>query len=233
MEHFGKLDFNISFNPTSAFPLDARTEFDTYDAALAAAQTAGEVGNKTSKYHYGMILTVHDGGVDKYVIQRDGTLKKLTAEDIDANDLGLEQDAETGLVYPTYKGVRSPNGIPLSGGNEVVTFNLIELGLPTIPADGTFVSLDMDTAEMRQALAKKVVKFVIAFSYGGLVLNGASFVVTPSGEQPAYQHTATLSMGNLLGFVTVLVSDTGVTAYARDINGYMDLYMEEALGGDY
>ena len=38
--------------------------------------------------------------------------------DIDADDLGLEQDEDTGLVYPTYKGVRSENGIPLaaSGG---------------------------------------------------------------------------------------------------------------------
>lgn len=33
---------------------------------------------------------------------------------IDPDDLGLEQDAETGLVYPTYRGVRSENGIPLA-----------------------------------------------------------------------------------------------------------------------
>lgn len=40
---------------------------------------------------------------------------------IDPDDLGLEQDSETGLVYPTYRGVRSENGIPLAaaggGGN--------------------------------------------------------------------------------------------------------------------
>lgn len=33
---------------------------------------------------------------------------------IDPDDLGLEQDEETGLVYPTYRGVRSENGIPLA-----------------------------------------------------------------------------------------------------------------------
>lgn len=35
-----------------------------------------------------------------------------------ADDFGLEQDTDTGLVYPTYKGIRSENGIPLaaSGG---------------------------------------------------------------------------------------------------------------------
>ena len=37
---------------------------------------------------------------------------------IDPDDLGLEQDKDTGYVYPTYRGVRSENGIPLaaSGG---------------------------------------------------------------------------------------------------------------------
>ena len=37
---------------------------------------------------------------------------------IDVNDMGLVQDSETGYVYPTYRGVRSANGIPLaaSGG---------------------------------------------------------------------------------------------------------------------
>lgn len=33
---------------------------------------------------------------------------------IDPDDLGLEQDPDTYYVYPTYKGVRSENGIPLS-----------------------------------------------------------------------------------------------------------------------
>lgn len=77
MKEFGKLDFSTSFDPTSAFPLDARCEFDSYDAALAAAQTAGEVGNKESKYYYGMIFTVHGETVEKYVVQTDGTLELL------------------------------------------------------------------------------------------------------------------------------------------------------------
>lgn len=35
---------------------------------------------------------------------------------IEVDDLGLEQDKDTGIVYPTYRGERSENGIPLSGG---------------------------------------------------------------------------------------------------------------------
>jgi len=47
---------------------------------------------------------------------------------IDADDLGLEQDEDTYYVYPTYKGIRSENGIPLassggggSGGGDVIS----------------------------------------------------------------------------------------------------------------
>ena len=44
--------------------------------------------------------------------------EQLDNVSIDKDDLGLEQDAESGYVYPTYKGERSVNGIPLasSGG---------------------------------------------------------------------------------------------------------------------
>ena len=47
---------------------------------------------------------------------------------IDADDLGLEQDEDTYYVYPTYKGIRSENGIPLAssgggggGGGDVIS----------------------------------------------------------------------------------------------------------------
>lgn len=68
---------------------------------------------------------------------------------IDADDLGLEQDEETGLVYPTYQGVRSENGIPLAatgggggGGGSSITYtitfkNLLENRSFSIPENGT------------------------------------------------------------------------------------------------
>ena len=51
--------------------------------------------------------------VNRLSIKVDG----IQAE-IDPDDLGLEQDPDTFYVYPTYKGIRSENGIPLasSGG---------------------------------------------------------------------------------------------------------------------
>lgn len=59
---FGKLNFSTSFNPTSAFPVDARTYFEDYDLALAAAKTAEAAGSSNTVYYIGQIFTVYTGG---------------------------------------------------------------------------------------------------------------------------------------------------------------------------
>lgn len=46
------------------------------------------------------------------------TVTVVQKVDIDPNKLGLEQDPETGLVYPTYNGVRSQNGISLTASGD-------------------------------------------------------------------------------------------------------------------
>lgn len=77
MADFGKLNFSTSFDPTSAFPLDARCYFNSLALAKAAAATAEEVGSTNTQYYYGMRLLVDDGVTDKwYIIQRDRTLKE-------------------------------------------------------------------------------------------------------------------------------------------------------------
>ena len=50
---FGKLPFSVSFDPTSAFPLDARSYFESLDAAKAAAAEAVAAGDSNSAYYYG------------------------------------------------------------------------------------------------------------------------------------------------------------------------------------
>jgi hypothetical protein len=50
---FGKLNFSISLNPTSAFPLDARSYFESLTAATAAAASAKPAGSAESVYYYG------------------------------------------------------------------------------------------------------------------------------------------------------------------------------------
>jgi hypothetical protein len=50
---FGKLNFSISFNPTSAFPIDARSYFESYADAVKAATGAKPAGSAESVYYYG------------------------------------------------------------------------------------------------------------------------------------------------------------------------------------
>ena len=57
---------------------------------------------------------------ENHMASLDGQMQALQAamEDvsIDVDDLGLEWDTDTNYLYPTYKGVRSENGTPYSGG---------------------------------------------------------------------------------------------------------------------
>ena len=111
MAEFGKLNFSVSFNPTSGFPIDARYYFDTLSAAQEAAAAAVEVGSSDGTYFYGMNLVVVESGVaTMYVIQPNKTLKPVGTTPVGDNKSivvspegtialkGIE-DAETGM-YP-------------------------------------------------------------------------------------------------------------------------------------
>lgn len=77
MADYGKLNFAVAFNPTTAFPLDARTLFYSYDDAVAAAATAKRAGSKDTVYYWGMRLTVVNEAAQtakQYIIQPTGRL---------------------------------------------------------------------------------------------------------------------------------------------------------------
>lgn len=77
---FGKLNFSTSFNPTSAFPIDARSYFESLEAAQEAAATAEAAGSSNTTYYYGQILTVSEGGeVAAYQITNAKALQKLAS----------------------------------------------------------------------------------------------------------------------------------------------------------
>ena len=77
---FGKLNFSTSFNPTSAFPIDARTYFESYEAAVAAAATAEAAGSSNTTYYIGQIFTVYeDGEVSAYQVTAAKALQKLAS----------------------------------------------------------------------------------------------------------------------------------------------------------
>ena len=91
MGDFGKLNFSVSFNRTSAFPIEANGYFESLEAAQAAAQTAVEVGSAESTYYIGQMLTVVDENKSElYVIQPDKSLNTVGItqfKTIDGNDI--------------------------------------------------------------------------------------------------------------------------------------------------
>lgn len=132
---FGKLDFSTSFVPTSAFPLDGRTFFESLSAAQAAAATADEVGSKNSKYYFGQKLLVTENGVDTwYVITR---AKTLVAEGsggvnftVDENTLTLSADGV--LSVNTADEAAADNTKPITSAAVYTAVGNIEEILKTI-----------------------------------------------------------------------------------------------------
>lgn len=96
---FGKLNFSVSFNPTSAFPIDARCYFESYAAAEAAAAKAEAAGSTNTVYYYGQNVVVVENGVASfYIIQPDGTLGEVGGKvTINTNLFEYDEDGNLSL----------------------------------------------------------------------------------------------------------------------------------------
>lgn len=103
---FGKLNFAVGFNRTSAFPLDANSYFESYAAALAAVKGAAEVGSSDSAYYLGQLIIVNDktDAVDKGIAlyQITGTVGNATlskfGQATSADELGEKVTALQGSI---------------------------------------------------------------------------------------------------------------------------------------
>ena len=75
---FGTLDFAVAFNRQTAFPLDARSYFESLESATAAAATAQAAGSSETTYYFGQtIAVVENSKATLYVIEPDKTLKEV------------------------------------------------------------------------------------------------------------------------------------------------------------
>ena len=139
MADFGKLNFSTSFNPTSAFPLDARCYFNSLALAKAAAATAEEVGSSNTVYHYGMKLLVDDGASAKwYTIQRDRTLlEDGTGSGGNSGGTSFTTDASLSLVNGVLKvnttnEAAADNTLPITSAGVYTQIGNIDILLKTI-----------------------------------------------------------------------------------------------------
>ena len=94
---FGTLDFAVAFNRQTAFPLDAKSYFESLELATAAAASAQEAGSSETTYYYGQtVAVVESGKATLYVIQPDNTLKEVGGN-IVINENIFAKDADGSL----------------------------------------------------------------------------------------------------------------------------------------
>lgn len=130
MADFGKLNFQVAFNPTTAFPLDARCYFEgdnALTAAQAAAAIAEDVGSKNTVYHYGMKILVNQNGVY--------TWYKITTSKT------LEEEGQTPYIKNGYWYIGNVNTNVKAQGDDGKT-----------PVKGTDYYTDAEKAEMVSAV---------------------------------------------------------------------------------
>ena len=139
MADFGKLNFSVSFNPTSAFPLDARCYFNSLALAKAAAGTAEEAGSSNTVYYYGQKLCVDDGTTVKwYTIQRNRTLLEDGAGGGSSGGTSFTTDetltlgADGVLRVNTTNNVEADNTLPITSAGVYTQVGNIETLLNTI-----------------------------------------------------------------------------------------------------
>lgn len=137
MLDFGKLNFSVSFNPTSAFPLDARSVFDSFEEAEAAAKNAVEVGSSNGTYYFGELIVVVENNTAKlYVIQPDKSLKEISGQETSSNynigsGLKLDRDTNT-LSVDVATEVSEDNTLPITSAAVYTEVGNINVLLQTI-----------------------------------------------------------------------------------------------------
>lgn len=100
----------------------------------------------------------------------------------------------------------------MTGGLDIVTYDLVAMGMPTVVVDGEPVSFEMDTTELREQFATKMVTMVCNFEYSGLAFNNFAVTFTPHSN---------IAMFNFYGFeimVAVLIGDGGISVSAQFAN---------------
>lgn len=99
----------------------------------------------------------------------------------------------------------------MTGGLDIVTYDLAAMGMPTVVVDGEPVSFEMDTSELSEQFATNMITMIAAFEYGGMAITKPC-TFTPHSN---------IAMFNFYGFeimVAVLIGDGEILVSAQFIN---------------
>lgn len=209
--NFGKLNFSTSFNPTSAFPIDARTYFESLVSAQEAAATAEEAGSANTTYYYGQILVVNEGGaVAAYQITPAKALQKLASTTAsgdlahDVLELQGKVSALEGNVSTLSSGLSSLSG----------TVTTLSEGLATVSGNVTTLSSQLGTLSETVGTLSTGLSTV---SSGLSTLSGT--VSTLSGKVDANETAISTLSGKVSANETAISGLTGrVTTAESDID---------------
>lgn len=91
--NFGKLNFAVGFNRTSAFPLDANSYFESYTKAVEAAASAAVVGSPDSAYYIGQLIIVNES--DHFGLYQIGANKTLVKFGQASSEEDLQSQLDT------------------------------------------------------------------------------------------------------------------------------------------
>lgn len=209
--NFGKLNFSTSFNPTSAFPIDARTYFESLVSAQEAAATAEEAGSANTTYYYGQILVVNEGGsVAAYQITPAKALQKLASTTAsgdlahDVLELQGKVSALEGNVSTLSSGLSSLSG----------TVTTLSESLATVSGNVTTLSSQLGTLSETVGTLSTGLSTV---SSGLSTLSGT--VSTLSGKVDANETAISTLSGKVSANETAISGLTGrVTTAESDID---------------
>ena len=172
---FGKLNFAVGFNRTSAFPLDANSYFESYAAAAAAVRGAAEVGSADSAYYLGQLIIINDKtedaskGIGLYQITGVAGSATLTpfGKATTADELGQQVTALQGqittingkliLADETHDGFLSKEGFKklngIAAGAQVNVIETVKVNGQALTPTDKAVDIDLSDYATTEAVA--------------------------------------------------------------------------------
>lgn len=245
---FGKLNFAVGFNRTSAFPLDANSYFETYSAAETAAAGAAVVGSADSAYYIGQLLIVKDTtkGVGLYQIGADKKLIKFgqasSADELAEKVSALETRCsviEGKLILATAEkdGLMSKEDyVKLTNIEENAQVNKIEsIKVNDVALNITEKAVNIDLSNYAKTTELNQVKATAeaAMPKAGGTFEGAIHVIAPTeNTNPATKKYVDDALGNITGVKFEIVESLPETGVAGTIylvahtHGEKDIYDE-------
>lgn len=196
---FGKLNFAVGFNRTSAFPLDANSYFESYTDAVAAAAHAAVVGSSDSAYYIGQLIIVNElGKFGLYQIGADNTLVKF-GQASSADDLKSQLDALKARVdgLDNSKADWSEGTAPVDKNGEIVTIgaagSITASGIKIVNSAVNNSTTEVPTSKAVQTYVASQVASAVQYLGTVSALTGLS---TTAGKGDFYRLSAAVAGGH-------------------------------------